>query len=270
MRRQASSTGRQRTGSTLLEMVIGVTILAILAQMLIGASTASSTMTEIGNIEGEVFRQSERAMSRILGDLRSSGFVEVDGRDYPHVFEAGEAGAGFEFHSHVPGPMAAAPGDADFGVMRSIVLCLPSDLDGDGRPELDADQDGTPELDRDGDGVPTDELLDVGRLWHPSLASIDSDSRLVWSHADVSYQVTATGPGGENELVRMVRGVGSDAAQRTVLARGVERIQFDTSVSSGYVIPGGTVRVRIFFRVRGSDGKVHRSRLESTVRLRNS
>ena len=81
MRRQTSNTGRQRTGSTLLEMVIGVTILAILAQMLIGASTASSTMTEIGNIEGEVFRQSERAMSRILGDLRSSGFVEVDGRD---------------------------------------------------------------------------------------------------------------------------------------------------------------------------------------------
>ena len=232
--------------------------------------TASSTVTELGNIEGEVFRQSERAMSRILGDLRRSGFVEVNGREYPHVFEPGEAGAGFEVHDHAPGPMAASPGDADFGVMRSIVLCLPSDLDGDGRPELDADKDGTPELDRNGDGVPTDDLLDVGRLWHPSLASIDSDSRLVWSHADVSYQVTATGPGGENELVRVVRGVGSVAGQRTVLARGVERIQFDTSVSSGYVIPGGTVRVRLFFRVRGSDGKVHRSRLESTVRLRNS
>ncbi len=270
MRRQAPNTGRQRAGSTLLEMIIGVTILAVLAQMLIGASTASSAVTEIGNIEGEVFRQSERAMSRILGDLRRSGFVEVDGRDYPHVFEGGDAGPGFEGHDHAPGPMAAQPGDADFGVMRSIVLCLPSDLDGDGRPELDADQDGTPELDRNGDGVPTDELLDVGRLWHPSLASIHPETGLVWSHADVSYQVTATGPGGENELVRVVNGVGRVASERKVLARGVERIQFDTSVSSGYAIPGGTVRVRLFFRVRGSDGKVYRSRIESTVRLRNS
>ncbi len=267
MRRLAPNTARQRTGSTLLEMIIGVTILAVLAQMLIGASTASSAVTEVGNIEGEVFRQSERAMSRILGDLRSSGFVEMEGREYPHVFEGGDAGAGFEDHDHVPGPMAAAPGDADFGVMRSIVLCLPSDLDGDGRPELDADNDGTPELDRNRDGVPTDDLLDVGRLWHPSLASIHPDTRLVWSHADVSYQVTATGPGGENELVRVVGGVGSE---RTVLARGVERVQFDTSESSGFTIPGGTVRVRLFFRVRGSDGKVYRSQLESTVRLRNS
>ncbi|MEE2941191.1 MAG: hypothetical protein VX460_12445 [Planctomycetota bacterium] len=270
MRRQVSNAGRRRAGSTLLEMVIGVTILAILAQMLIGASTASSAVTEVGNIEGEIFRQSERAMSRILGDLRRSGFVEVNGREYPHVFEAGEAGPGFEQHDHVPGQMAAAPGDADFGVMRSIVLCLPSDLDGDGRPELDADADGTPELDRNRDGVPTDDLLDVGRLWHPSLASIHPDTRLVWSHADVSYQVTATGPGGENELVRMVSSVAGRPRERQVLARGVERIQFDTSASSGFTIPGGTVRVRLFFRVRGSDGKVYRSRIESTVRLRNS
>lgn len=270
MRRFAPNTARQRTGSTLLEMIIGVTILAVLAQMLIGASTASSAVTEAGNIEGEVFRQSERAMSRILDDLRRSGFVEVDGREYPHVFEEGEAGPGFEEHDHVPGPMAAAPGDPDFGVMRSIVLCLPSDLDGDGRPELDADRDGTPELDRNGDGVPTDELLDVGRLWHPLLASIHPDTRLVWSHADVSYQVTATGPGGENELVRVVGGVGGLPGERRVLARGVERIQFDTPDSSGFSIPGGTVRVRLFFRVRGSDGKVYRSQLESTVRLRNS
>lgn len=260
------TTSGPRTGSTLIEMIIGVTILAILARLLIGASAASSAMTEVGNIEGEAFRQSEKAMSQILGDLRRSGFVQVDGRDYPHVFEDGEAGVGFEAHDHVPGPMAANAGDGDFGVMRAIVLCLPSDLDGDGRPELDADADGTPELDGDGDGVPTDDAADVAGLWDPQVASIHPDTRVVWSHQDVSYQVTATGPDGENELVRIVA---DGAGGRTVLARGVERIQFDTPTSSGFEIPGGTVRVRLFFRVRGSDGKVYRSRTESTVRLRN-
>ena len=229
--------------------------------MLIGASTASSAVTEAGNIEGEVFRQSERAMSRILGDLRRSGFVEVNGRDYPHVFEAGEPGAGFEFHGHVPGPMAAAPGDADFGVMRSIVLCLPSDLDGDGRPELDADQDGTPELDRDGDGVPTDELLDVGRLWHPSLASIDPDSRLVWSHADVSYQVTATGPGGER--------AGEGGPRRRRRRRGARCSRAASSASSS-TRPSPRVRDPRWDLARtpllpgpGLDGKIHhRARID--------
>lgn len=257
---------RRRDGFTLVEMVIGVTILAVIARLLVGASEASSSMTELGNIEGEVFRQGERALGSILDDLRRSGYVTVDGKAYPHLYDAGVAGPGFEAYAYQPGPQAAVATDPDFGVVRSIVLCLPSDLDNDGRPELDADGDGTPELDADGDGTPTDDPTDVGGLWDPFENTIHPDTRVVWSHQDVGYVVTATGPGGENELVRLVDG---GAGGRKVLARHVERVQFDTPATAGFTIPGGTVRVRIFFRVPDSQGRVYRSRTEATVRLRN-
>lgn len=255
-------------GFTIIEMVLGVTILAVLAKVTISASQTSGNLTELGNIEAQMFQQGERAMKAIMADLRMSGSETINGNSYPHIYENGAAGPGFTFFNHQPGPMSAAAGDADFGRMKAIVLCLPSDLDGDGRPELDADDNGIPELDGNGDGVPTDDAADVA-AWDPTVATIHPDTHVVWSYADVGYQVTATGPDGENELVR-VRNDGTGV--RNVLARNVERIEFDTPVSSGFsapLIPGGTVRVRIFFRVEDDAGHVYRRRSEAIVRLRN-
>ncbi len=256
-----------RAAFTLVELVITVGILGSFAWMTVDASESSSSMTEMGNIKGEMLRQSERAMAQILDDLRHSGFVSIDGKDYPHLFDGGMAGVGFDDYSHVPGNMSAAPTDADFGVMRSIVLCLPSDLDGDGRPELDADANGIPELDGNGDGTVSDSVGDVAGLWDPAEAIIHPTTRLSWDRQDVGYLVTPTGPDGENQLVRVTGGV---AGQREVLARGVERIQFDVAETASYSIPGGTIRVRLFFRLQASDGKVYRSRYEVTARPKNS
>ena len=75
------------------------------------------------------------------------------------------------------------------------------------------------------------------------------------------------GPTGENELVRLVAN-GTEGEE--VLARGVERIQFDTPASAGFTIPTGSVRVRIYFRVTDEEGHVFRSRREALVRPRNS
>ncbi len=255
-------------GFTLIEMVLSVTILAVLAKVTISASQTSSKMTELGNLEAQMFRHGERAMKSIMSDLRMSGTETLNGNSYPHVFVNGNAGPGFTFFDHTPGPTEAAPGEADFGPVKSIVLCLPSDFDGDGRPELDADGNGIPELDGNGDGVPTDDPADV-LAWDPTNATIHPDTGVVWSHADIGYMVTATGPNGENELVR-VRNDGS--GERKVLARNVERIEFDTPLSSGFSvpsIPSGAVRVRLFFRVRDDAGHVYRSRNEAIVRLRN-
>ena len=258
---------RAQSGFTLVELLITTGILGMFAWLTVDASESSSSMTEMGNIQGEMIRQSERAMKQILDDLRHSGFVTVDGKDYPHLFDGGVAGVDFNDYDHVPGNMSATPDDADFGVMRSIVLSLPSDLDGDGRPELDADGNGIPELDGNGDGLPTDDADDIAGLWNANQVTIDPTTRLSWDHEDVAYIVTATGQGGENELVRVTGGLAT--GQRRVLARGVERIQFDVAETSSFSIPGGTVRVRLFFRLRASDGKVYRSQYEVTARPKN-
>lgn len=261
---------RARAGAqaafTLIEMFITVSTLGVFAMMTVGASESNSSLTEMGNIKGEMLRQSQRAIGRILQDLRLSGFVSLGGKDYPHLYDSGAAGIGFEAYEYVPGNMSASPSDADFGIMRSIVICLPSDLDGDGRPELDADGNGVPELDGNRDGTPTDSAEDVADMWDPNEVIIHPTTRLSWNRQDVGYIVTPTGPNGENELVRVTAGA---AGEREVLARGVERIQFDTAETASYSIPGGTVRVRLFFRVRASDGKVYRSQYEVIARPKN-
>ncbi len=247
-------------------MVISVTVIAVLAKMLIMSSEASSTMTSTGNMEARIMSASEKALTRIVEDIRMSGDQTLQGRSYPYVFDNGAAADGFEDYTYIPAPMAALPDDADFGIMRSIILALPSDLDGDGRPELDADGDGVPELDGNGDGVHSDDASDTAALWDPADATISADTRLTWDHSDVSYKVLA-GPTGENELVRLVS---NGLEGREVLARGVERIQFDTPASAGFTIPTGSVRVRIYFRVTDEEGHVYRSRREAIVRPRNS
>lgn len=252
-------------GFTLLEMVISVTVIAVLAKMLVLSSEASSTMTTTGNIEARILNSSEKALARIVEDLRLSGEQTLQGRSYPYVFDGGVATDGFEDYAYVPAPMVALPDDADFGVMRSIVLAVPSDLDGDGRPELDANGNGVPELDGNGDGLHSDDAGDTGD-WNPAEATVATETRLSWDHSDIAYKVLL-GPTGENELVRLVS---NGVEGREVLARGVERIQFDTPASSGFTIPTGSVRVRIYFRVTDEEGHVYRSQREAIVRPRNS
>lgn len=255
-----------RRGFTLLELVIVLTVLTMLARMLVTTSQSMSRVTSTGTIEGVLQGEGEDALRQIIGDLRRSGFETVDGLDYPHVFDDGvPLDPNFLSHAHPAAPPTAAPGEPDFGPQRSLVLVLPSDLDRDGRPELDADRDGWPELDGNGDGVHTDEIEDVQGLWDPALNTIQPETGLVWGHDEVSYVVVVLA-----DASRVLqRRVNNDAASARVVARHVERVQFDTPESSGWAVPLGAVRVRLFFRTTDAEGHIFRARNEVTVRLRN-
>ena len=255
-----------RGGFTLLEMSISAAIFTTFTWMLVRSNEATVSMTDTSSVKAEILRNSQKAMDRILGDLRQTGFVTLNGREYPHVFDDGMPGVGFSEFQYTPAPIAAQPGEVGFGVMRSIVLVSPSDLDGDGRPELDADLNGIPELDGNGDGIPTDSGDDINGLWTPGEVTISQDTRLSWSNDTVGYIVTPTGINGTSELVRVTGGV---VGGREVIARGIDRIQFDTTVSSGFQIPTNTVRVQLFFRVTAPDGTVYRSSYEGRVRTQS-
>lgn len=255
-----------RRGFTLLELVIVVTVLSMLARMLVTTSESMSRVTSTGTTEGVLQAEGEDALRHIVDDLRRSGFVRVAGLDYPYVFDDGAPlDPSFAQHAHPAAPPTAEPNDPDFGPQRSIVLVTPSDLDADGRPELDADRDGWPELDGNGDGLHTDELVDVEQLWDGSLNTIQPETGLVWSHAEISYVVVVLADGSRV----LQRRVANDPTTARIVARHVERVQFDTPETSGWAIPLGSVRVRIFFRSTDKDGRVFRARNEVTVRLRN-
>lgn len=76
--------------------------------------------------------------------------------------------------------------------------------------------------------------------------------------------VVNTRPDGFNYLEQRTNG----GAPRT-LARHVERVVFDDAASSGFQIPLGSVRVRLFFRRTDGRGNLIRYRNEAVVNLRN-
>lgn len=253
-------------GFSLVELVIVVTVLAMLARMLVTTSDSLTRLTTTGTTEAVLQGEGEDALRRIIDDLRRSSFQTVNGKAFPHVFDDGApVDPNFAAHAHAAAPVTAQPNDADFGPRRSLVFALPSDLDSDDRPELDADHDGWPELDGNGDGSYTDDVADVDHLWDENDNTIDDQTGLVWAHREVSYVVVVLADGSRV----LQRRVDNDPASARIVARHVERVQFDTPESSGWAVPLGSVRVRIFFRMTDDDGRLYRSRNEVTVRLRN-
>jgi len=91
----------------------------------------------------------------------------------------------------------------------------------------------------------------------------DPAGALRWGTAEFSY-VLVTAPDGVNQLERRV-----DGRTQRVLARNVERVLFDDTLSSGFEVPLGSIRVRLWFRLPDEDGGWHVYRVEATVGMRN-
>jgi len=217
-------------GFTLLEIVLVVVVLAILARTLVQSSSSMSQVTSTGGAEGMLQMEGERILREVVGDLRRSGYVTLDGHDYPHVLVDGATDdAWFDRHEHPPAASEARAGDPDFGPNYEIIFRLPGDADGDGRPDL-------------------------------------VDGEIQWSPAEISYTVL-TGADGINRLMRRVelddgRPVGTHV-ERIVFATTVEGPDdFD-------VVPKHCVRVQVFMRRRSENGSLYRGTYQTTVRLRN-
>lgn len=229
---------RRTSGFSLVELSIGVAVLFVLGVGLTLSMTSLRRLTLSSSVDAKLQDEAARTLGAITRELRRSGFVAPDGaRSFPYVFADGAPSADFAEHAHAPAEHAAAAGDPDFGPTREIVFLLPQDLDDDGDPANGLVPDGRPDLDGRGD--------------------------LVWGADEVSYVLVA-GPGGVNVLERRV-----DGANGCAVARGVERMTFDTSAEDPVGVPVGAVRVRLWLRQRDDRGATHRHFVEQTVRLRN-
>ena len=87
--------------------------------------------------------------------------------------------------------------------------------------------------------------------------------RLQFDPSEISY-VLVTNAQGRNVLERRI-----DAAAGVPIANDVERVTFDTALSSGEALPGESIRVRIWYRGIDEKGALQRYMSEATVRLRN-
>ncbi len=222
---------RGRVGATVLEVAISSLLMLMTAGATVrsvmdmkGAATITSASTKLTE-------QGERALARIIDDLRRSGFVAVGGRTYPHLFEDGIAGFDFAAHGHVPAEQSVSAEDPDYVTPRSIVFLQPADDDpvgtaGHGRPDVDV------------------------------------NGRLVWGAAEFSYLVVSVN--GRNQLQRRTNG-----GSPRVIASDVEWVRFDDAATPGVDLPANALRVRLALRTVDAQGRVVTWNGDATVRLRN-
>jgi hypothetical protein len=130
-------TNRSARGFTVLELVIGATILLVLVGTLAEALGVLRRGTAYEGVDSDLQTQAERALHTIIANLKPSGLANVAGNPFPYLFDDGNATGAYAASAHAPATHAAKAGDSDFGPTREIVFVQPADADGDGRPDLD-------------------------------------------------------------------------------------------------------------------------------------
>lgn len=267
-------TSAARGGFTVVEMAIGVVLLLVMSGAVLQTLTSMKRMAFVGDAQGKLQRDAERALDVIVDDLRRTGFVRLDARDYPHLVLNGRPEEGFDEedgpHNHVPAAKSAVEGDPDFGEDVGLLFVRPAMWPADalaadpaqaqrwpyGRPVVVTDT-GVfgPGLDIDSDDADFQVDTPVG-------ASDDELGSLVYDLGNpISYSLR-TDTTGRNTLVRL-----DSAGAYRVVARDVERLLFERVDGDAGV--SDAIRVRIFFRVPDQMGVVHRFGVEATVRPRN-
>ncbi len=193
--RNGRTGARAREGYTLIEMIFATSILLVLAGMLLQSLLGLRHATASGGAGARVQDRGQRAMERIIEDLRISGFIDQAGAlpDYPYLFVDGNADPRFMVHRHLAAAKQAQQSEYDFGANTEIVFRLPDDADGDGVPDVDA------------------------------------NGQLVWDPREFSY-VVVTNANGQNELQRRI-----DGGTPEIVTRNIERIVFSDRVTSGFV-----------------------------------
>lgn len=226
---------RGRAGLSLVELVIGSSIMVILGMSLASSNAAMRDMTFSSGTQEQLQTRARRAMDRIASDLRLAAPITFTGvgapLTYPLIYGSGPVNPDYlaQDHAFEATPKLAQPGDSDFGPDVGLLMVLPDDADGDGAPDFD---------------LATGELL-----W-------DLDGR-------VSY-TRRPGADGRPSLMRTV-----DGGVSQIVVRDLELLQFDVNSPANPTIPLSTVRVRLGLRAVDDDGRVHRYMSEFLVRMRS-
>ncbi len=234
---------KTQLGFSLIEAMIATVILFSVGLSMTTALGGLRQVTLSGTAQQRLQSLGEKAISRIVSDLRRSANNAGGLGIYPYLFDDGDAQAPFDnLHFHDPAQHQATGNDFDAGPTREIVFVLPQDLY---NKTVDADCDGNPVSTPDG------------------IPDTDGLGNLIWAPAELSY-VLITGNDGINYLERRTNGANPER-----IAPFVERIAFDMNSVNDPNIPLDSIRIRIYFRMQTNEG-LYKYATETTVKLDNT
>jgi Tfp pilus assembly protein PilE len=248
--------GRALSGFTMVELLVGTTILFVLAAALTQSVSSMKKLTVHGTVDSELQNMAERSLAAITLDMKHSGFASVAGTPYPYLelldgVPTGASAASFAIHAHAAPAHSAQAGDSDFGPNREIVFLAPQ------FSEMKRLSDGT--------NIPVADATPVGltvvKIY--AVPTIDGSGNMAWNGIDYSYVVVQHADG-VNYLERRENGVNP-----VVIAHHVERVTFESNAQDLFKIPLNAVRARIWLRMRDDNGRMHRAFAEAMVALRN-
>lgn len=130
-----------RNGFSLFEMIISVSLMAMLSGMLIESLANLRSSTIFSENKSSLQVMADKALVEMITELRRSGERSNVGKDYPYVFEGGAPAPAFVLHAHAPAGGTSEAGDNDFGLDNEVVFLMPADANADGRPDIDGNGD---------------------------------------------------------------------------------------------------------------------------------
>ena len=222
-------------GFTALEAMIAITFLGALMVGFLQAFSGFQALEQRSEAAYNAAVEANDAMKTLRHDLTRSGFVLVNGMDFPATYPAGEPPIGLESFGHPePNPMLAADGEeaeledgANAEIQQEVAVVLPLDADGDNWPDLDAA------------GLP---------IWDPDV---------------IGYQLVPL-PDGTNDLVRV-----RESGSIVTLAHRVSTFLVESPADTGFAIPLDCLRIRLAVQRLAENGDVHVHEVQELVRLPN-
>jgi type II secretory pathway pseudopilin PulG len=236
-----------KAGFTLLEAALSIGLLSGLLYVFFQSLAGFDRLGRHSKALHAASADASRAMGVIRRDLERSGHLLLAGQNFPQVFPAGEAPAGFSMFEH------AGPNSISGLSKTSSVNPLPAPTGGVGLP-----------------GFSPEELPESREALYVLPADADSDGwpdlnagEPVWSPNRLALQLIPVAAG-DNHLVRR-----SEAGTLNILARGVRAFRVDLPVDTGYTIPLDSVRVWIQLVRESERGGVQLFNRVDVIQLRN-
>lgn len=265
MSRFLRKAGGPRSGFSILEVCISASLLIVLTGALVAQLDATRRQSLEVRTSERLQTAGDAALREIGEELRKSGFVYANGKQYPSLWIDGSPGTGFQAYSHVRAAEHDTSGQPGFGYNRELAYALPvMRRIGQAASGINHCLDcSSSELDPGGMYEPPPlNATAYLRIYQAPYIS-PASGKVVWAAQDGAF-VLVTESSGRNALQQR-RGT---TVVRT-LARDVERLVFDTSSTDPVGVPVGTVRVRLWLRAKDQNGAVQRWQGESMVDMRN-